>query len=1138
MIPPFPIFSAVKNRDWIVALISAVTIILRIVTVVSTGLIKLTPTDITLSEVPISLHNSFITSTNDPTGTQTLAWDILAGVAAGNRSYPAGISHGFAYQNFSTEQPNVNSVTATVDAFYASLNCFSITLDDLRWADAPRSNATLQNITVDRMTLTVEKDDADCPLNITLTNPPLNADEGQGCLLDPICDNLTQPIYVGTFQQAACGVTNPIPMTGLANSSLVALFYTIAPLSSKSWHTALTELSGVVCKPSYAIERVDVTASPAGVQNVSPVNPASPRTIEGIEASDIYSIYWASANPVTREGGNLFLVDAAFEVALGLEYGRSFPSVSHLLSVHNLQNLTENFFTQFGATLAHSAFMKVSQEVATATVTNTQQRLIVSNVAAHLMTGLIAANIVMVFGAMWLVPKSGFMPMTNGSIIRNTALLSQSDQLLSYLRGTGAASMRSLGEKLPGRYSLESAVSGISAGNDASRHIFRIHRELQDRMDNAAKSRELDDNAVIQKPKHPIALHPAPRIATIVVILGIIIALEFTLRASNQHGGIADVENESETHLAWSVIPALVLAIIAAVLQSADFGSRALAPYYLLSKGATFNALRLNLLDRLVWGVLYEEIRAGLLAALAATLAGLIAAFFTIASASLFVAQSVTFESPTQLSTLSSFNRSGLLATDQRQDQTLLVFQENDTFPAFSYRDLVFPELQLAPSTGNSSSVTGTFPALRARMDCELFDPSRVHVNITADNYFGDLIITASVDNEKCHGGYVSPEDFVGSNTSAPNPDDVTVNVNLLADSYLNETFYYGEVYKAYYDINVLNDSDGINGSCQNSWFYVWGEKKDTGTGPQTVARMPDSLSILKCNESVEIVDTMVHFIGPDLTIDVGASPPSPIESTARAVDAPSHWRGLGEDASGGNLYASLGLTTGIGPMYLAPFFQTITTSRFAAPQDWLGDRASGPGVADAIALHHKIMRAIDMAVSRRVPAALSDVLAAAADPGAEPDGGTDDDARDYDAALLTTRRRVVQDVASTRVLQAILGASAVLSLIAWVLMPNTKLLPRDVTSIASLAALLADGDIVRRLPADSAWITDQGLDTWLGSDTKFCISWEGNVSNRGVGQEERMSGASDAAHADMSRPVRQAVGATDRKFGIWAENR
>ncbi|KAJ8116976.1 hypothetical protein ONZ43_g4313 [Nemania bipapillata] len=264
-----------------------------------------------------------------------------------------------------------------------------------------------------------------------------------------------------------------------------------------------------------------------------------------------------------------------------------------------------------------------------------------------------------------------------------------------------------------------------------------------------------------------------------------------------------------------------------------------------------------------------------------------------------------------------------------------------------------------------------------------------------------------------------------------------------------------------------------------SDWVYYW-----------TDIRMnPDpefaSISALVCNETLEAVDVFTSFIGADLTIDP-KNPPIPNEATAHDTAAD-----IGVDTS--NIFESLQS----GPLEsLDNFFSTLLISPWAIPLDYLRDPSKAEDVRDAIIFQHRLVRAERVNYVGRAPPDKTDALVR--------ETGEDDVlAFPVNVTHANTESHIVQDAASTRILQTLLAAILLFSLGSWAIIPSTRILPREPTSIASVMALLADGNVFNLLPTGWQLSEEKDIER-LFSDITFKMGWAGFASS------EQEGGAND----------------------------
>lgn len=393
-----------------------------------------------------------------------------------------------------------------------------------------------------------------------------------------------------------------------------------------------------------------------------------------------------------------------------------------------------------------------------------------------------------------------------------------------------------------------------------------------------------------------------------------------------------------------------------------------------------------------------------------------------------------------------------------------LISHGNLSYPKSTYEDLVFPQLLPVPLDSGDSmsnlsalSIRTQIPALRARLTCRMYEPSRIHTETFTDTDGRVVWLTFGSD----------PHEF------EPDADfDISIDTGFNA-SYFGFTNSIGDL------IYKLSDDH----------FYTWG-RFDFSVDPPL-----KHVAAASCNETVEAVDVAVEFAGADLQIDP-QRPPSPIEATARHSTVSSSWLQLYRDIP----HMKNSRDT------FQPFFYMLTTSRFAIALEALSDPARDEEVMTALRFQHGILAAQALHANRVPPANVSAVDAVLADAeGMVTATGQDVDAQSkytYRATVTDAvgRRRVVQDPVSTRVLEALLLAAAVLLLVGWATLPRTNVLPnRSPTTIASAVALLAGGDLLERLPEDAEWRGKEGVRAALGKGTRLWLGWGRMPDEEGI---------------------------------------
>lgn len=1053
---PFTIYRSLRNRDFMVSAATVVSVSLKVMTILSTGLITLSLTAVNESEIPMTLQNSFVDNDTMLRNAGTLPKYFMLGLLNDTTDYPPGISKEFAFQTVETELPPTAQIQVTIDGLTNSLACepATLVLNEARSADVRLGIGSM---------------------NFTITSPSCNITEAG--VYGPYTANEDELPYrplFGQFSEVQCdGANNDAGKRVLVwfgqmewfvdmTLNLTCRLECYAPRT----RGRLLDSAQLLCSPTYDISRVDLIKNGTEMQTVelSRSSDVQNRTLEHVTPWSIMRAHYESVDwsgnytSLEREsfqlGNETIDVDQYTRILLESQLPAG-TDASSLSDLRLLERMAQSYYREFGAIIARQSLMQNEPVSTTGSALVMRNRLMVRSWSGQWMAGLAAACLLLTAMLILMAPKRGILPRNPSALAGMAALVSHSVELLTKLRDAGDADEKSFSRSLKSSTFHSSIIDTTASGHPQ----FAIHDTTDMGMEK--------ENQPLQQSRsahdHPGLLHPWTRLALCAVLFGVVAALEVTLHESTKNDGLGDVGgDDTYIHYLWTSMPALLLEGLVLMISSMDFNIRSLAPYIILNNIVTTDVfMNLELLDMSTPWAIYEEARLRSLGALATTMTLLIASFFTIFSSSLFQATSFPKTSSIGLE-LQNFLANGVLDIYDFTESSLtssLILEGNLTYPKFTYEDLVFPELLSVPlepddSTSNSSSLSTRtqMPALRARLTCRLYDSSSISTNLTMidpymDIYHNPLGIT--VEGETC--------DLV--------PEAEFAKYNVHIDTRSNASYF-----------GIGRDPVVSPANSCSDYFYTWG-RLDYSANPRV-----QHIAAVACNETIEAVDVAVEFAGADLTIDP-ERPPVPLEETVRnSTVSTGYISYLYDDIP------SLASTE----MY-SKSFALLTTSRWAVPHSALGDPSRDADVAAALRFQHGVLAAQGLHTNRAPAANVSASDAElVADENMVParDGG----ARYTYRATATDgegRRRVVQDSASTRVLEALLLAAAMLLLLGWATLPRTNVLPdRSPTTVAGAVALLAGGNLLERLPRDAEWRSKGDIRDALGRATKLWLGW------------------------------------------------
>ncbi|KAH8756681.1 hypothetical protein F5883DRAFT_352996, partial [Diaporthe sp. PMI_573] len=929
---PFTIYRSLRNQDFTVSAASLVSVLLKIMIILSTGLITLSLTAVNESEIPMVLQNSFLDDDTMLKSAGTLPRYFMLGLLNDTVDYPPGISKDFAFQTVETSLPTTAQIQVTLDGLTNSLACepANLVLNEARQA------GFYNRIGSTNLTITAPS----CNITEAEVFGPNDADE----------DELPYSPLFGQFSQVQCdGATDD------AGNRVLVWFGQMEWFTDETINSTcrrrcsgsrtrgrLIDSAQLLCSPTYDIVKVDLAKNGTEMQTVelSRSDAAENRTLDHVTPWSIMKAHYESfsssdGTSIGREtfelGNKAIDVDPYTRIILDSQLPAG-TDASSLYDLGLLERMAQSYYRQFGAIIARQSLMQTVPISTTGSALVMRNRLMVRSWSGQWMAGLAAACLVLTAMMVLMAPRRGILPCSPSALSGVAALVSHSPELLIKLRDAGDADEKCLSRLLKSSECQSRIVHNTMSGQP--QFTIQDTAELDMEKDTQAFQQSRSPHA------HPGLLHPWTRLALCVVLFGVVAALEVTLRESKNKDGLGDVGDDTYIHYLWTSMPALLLECLVLMISSMDFTIRSLAPYIILNNVVTTDVfLDLELLDMSTPWAIYKEARLRSPGAIATTMTLLIASFFTIFSSSLFQATSLPQTSSTGLEMQSFFANDSLDTGDFSQSGTTssLILEGNLSYPRFTYEDLVFPQLLPVPlkagdSMSNSSSLSTStqIPALRARLTCRMYDSSSISTNLTMIDPYSDIYhnpLGITVEGETCG---LCPECEFARN-------------NVFMDTRANASYF-----------GIGSDLNAAVKSCSD-YFYTWG-RLDYSANPPV-----QHVAAIGCNETIEAVDVAVEFTGADLDIDP-QSPPRPLEATARNSTV------LVNGSS--SLYyhiPSLASTE-----LFSNSFALLTTSRFAIPLSALGDPSSDEEVAAALRFQHGVLTAQALHANRAPPANVS----------------------------------------------------------------------------------------------------------------------------------------------------------------------
>ncbi|KAK4188475.1 hypothetical protein QBC35DRAFT_432975 [Podospora australis] len=1046
---PVVLFKSVNNSDWVVFLVTVVGVLLKGVVVLSVGLVSLGVVVVMNQATDIRVLSMFGDELKGLENARELGFYNLAspGVEVD------GVSGAWAYQRFEAVALPAGmwrTVSAEVDGFKGGLECEAAEIAlgqggvryvgeegvsfETTFAGKGGCNVSMPIYSRNILEVTGQQDKEG---NIEFGIARL----GMGRCKDSTGEDGRQVVVV-----SGMGTIDPssVPSTQSAEDS---------PVNGR-----ISRSTQLLCKPTYMMNRVMVTKRGSEVigvnltpdQQQSRALKISPWTFAETVLSPLDDPLAKSFADTTPWFCNSTLnVDTAMYLALNRQFRATGepPSPEALLQPETLKKVATDYYQRYVALLGARALVEdttSSEQGATSMLT---ERLIVSPLAAHLAAVFLSLSAVLTLTVIFVVPKQGFLPRDPGTILDMAALTANSRSFLQSLRGAGGADMA----KIRKRLADSKFFTGIEAHDNATDKddgSFKIFARRQQE----ATSEYVDET---HKFPYPSFLHPIQRVLALLLIVAMIIGLDFSLQTSIDRVGLGSACLDTNSHLVWTTVPALVMGVVAVFFASMSFMTRVLAPYAAMNKGASFEkTASLNLVDRTTPGVLYGAIKLRNLAVGTATSAAFVSCLLVFFSASLFSAATVPITASVQLVNRDTFaqgieaeNTGPCPSCENGAVIASLILDGNASYPPFTYENMAFPSFSVLGAPQNrdppdQTFLTGVIPALRPSMACRMLRDADMEVQLTTSATVGGVINPLMVGI----AGDANSTILIGMTK----PDNSTSELR-------SDALFGAAAYRP-----IVSSNNTIS-----RWIWVWGQLRNAGTNRLAV----QSVFGLTCNETIQQLNVTTRFaVNSSLTIDT-SSPPIPDLSSVTLFP----------------LVISTELDyTNLIPLQtsdlLDPFFVSLTSSRWAVSLS-----ASPEIIVTAIEQQHKIIRTQILSASYRFsggPSTQAPQPLSLAQPTLSIPA----------TITIPSPRRILQDSLTTRILQSLLALLFILSSTSWLTF-RSNILPRNPTSIASITAFLADGNMYNLLGRDPEWRTTEELEKHFKDGVHvtrgFSLDWE-----------------------------------------------
>ena len=647
------------QHDWEVFASTLGILILRLVIVFSTGLLVLTPTNLTEGNSPFLINSTFIGGTYNGTGQSTTlpeaasaeALNVYYGIHKQGLDYPYGSQQSLAYETIDINSQIANStITATVNGFY------------------PRFDCEMTPVTVN-FTWEANEDLPDQPdLDFIYTVQPAGCQAIQ-VYLEP-CDPLDKygyPVAPGCPPEEISTSFVPYDPTSYSNllrgqpptevpdrcnsfwSWTIANFHYarvdgVPSNTTKGWNIDYTNLTSLTCFPSYSIQPVNVTIEITNFTEASHITLSEPLNRTSVLLEN-FSVMNFSQDMVT-EFQQTALGYNGDRLALFLVANSSLVETD-LLDPQTLKHAAETAWTGFAAQAASQIMRIRDHRNITGETIYQEQRL---QIRTWIVWVMLSCFIILAGCALVVLAFKGKSVISRNpnSIATNAAVLAASPDLNALLSATRSLSQSELRKRLQ-HTRTETDGAQLRTSSGFSVRILYPDGECPE---------HARDQMTVSEWWKPWSITIPFMVWAILLPISVIVTLEILQRLSDSRDGFVNISSSSVVgHSAASVITSLVMITIAMSYDSIEFGMSTFGPYQKLHRGhATVGrSLIRNSFGQLPLLAIIDAIRDQRFFVALASLAATIGSFLTIIASGLYVAETLPLSSNTTVTTADYF---------------------------------------------------------------------------------------------------------------------------------------------------------------------------------------------------------------------------------------------------------------------------------------------------------------------------------------------------------------------------------------------------------------------------------------------------------------------------------------------------
>lgn len=890
--------------------------------------------------------------------------------------------------------------------------------------------------------------------------------------------------------------------------------------SLPSQEVSIADISGLICKPSYAIRPAHLVLNPAlaGTPAGASISRAesSPSTTQpGFTNSNLTSVWYETLSAI----GAIYNNDTDVDEALFhfMADANNHSGIEVLLDPSVQSAAATAVFTAVMAQFAREYLLGPADTTLEGHVAYNDNRLHVRGVSVWIIVvGLVllicTAIVVLVYKPHDVLPRNP------DSIAAMSTILASSDSFRNSLQSLGHLPDEALQQHLSS--SSYQTVFSPSNGSfmvkpqeasnwplPSSRLSKLMPTSIVSRSRNANRHGGKSESVPLNNSEsawwRPSTVGLPFVLLTLALPVVTIIILEIIQQYSNRHHGLVDIPDALASANALSnYLPATFMMVMSIIFRSVDFTAMIFAPYSALAKGNSPapRGILSHSLGELPVLRLFQAVISRHWAVVFSTIAAIVGSFLTIVVSGLYIFNAVPGSSDIYLQQIDQFNLSWTHSVINDSDAgTMFALIENSNFsyPKFTYDELALPTIQLSDQNKVSQDVLQVrLPATRATLNCTAVPSQGINVSTSNGESCGQANVTvqAPLPANCLLGGPAGDEPSLTFNNSfqmSPLKRTLTgFYGGLVLDLHVAPSFGDSLDFQSYGDSAGSSEADNPPGCPSLGFIFGY----FTVGGDTNI-----NVTALICSQLAEEIQTETHFLLPSLDLDP-SNPPITDESTSKYLANQTNalpYRIQATFDSEVTAYNGTSAFQPSGQTALDPFFQALLYGQeYVDPTSLVG-----PGNTDRLinATNHVYRRYMAQAINSNMRQNLSSA-----------------DRIAVNATLINPiKSRLAQDKASKVVLQVLLAVMIVCGAAAYLLIDTKGVLAHSPTSIVGVASLLAGSELVDRnfVLRGSEWTRDKELKReGIFKGELFGLGWwegaeEGKGGRRfgiGIGKAER----------------------------------